>query len=114
MAALREFQAEDGMWRQLIDHEEAWKETSCTGMFGYAVAVGVRAGILPTADFTSVYQKAWRALAEYVNEEGKVTDVCVGTGQSKDLDFYFSRPKITGDFHGQAPVLWFAYCLLTM
>ena len=36
MNALLEYQAEDGMWRQLIDKPEAWKETSSTAMFGYA------------------------------------------------------------------------------
>ena len=114
MNALLQYQSEDGMWRQLIDHKEAWKETSCTAMFGYAMAVGVREGILPISDFTEAYQKAWLSLVEYINEEGKVTNVCVGTGQSHDVDFYLSRPKSTGDFHGQAPVLWFAYSLLVM
>jgi hypothetical protein len=30
------------------------------------------------------------------------------------VEFYLNRPRITGDFHGQAPILWFAYCLLLM
>ena len=30
MKALLEFQSKDGMWRQLIDHPEAWPETSST------------------------------------------------------------------------------------
>ena len=114
MNALLLYQTEDGMWRQLIDNEEAWKETSTTGMFGYAIAVGVREGILPESDFIPAYRKAWLSLVEYVNEDGKMTDVCVGTGQSTDIDYYLSRPKTTGDFHGQAPILWFAYCLLLM
>jgi rhamnogalacturonyl hydrolase YesR len=114
MNALLRYQSEDGMWRQLVDNEESWKETSATAMFGYAMAVGVREGFLSRSDFAPAYQKAWLSLVEYVNEEGKVTDVCVGTGQSTDMDFYLSRPKTTGDFHGQAPMLWFAYCLLVM
>src|SRR5438045_8157874 len=36
MAALLKYQAEDGMWRQLIDDAQSWKETSCTGMFTFA------------------------------------------------------------------------------
>jgi len=74
----------------------------------------VREGILPESDFIPAYRKAWLSLVEYVNEDGKMTDVCVGTGQSTDIDYYLSRPKTTGDFHGQAPILWFAYCLLLM
>ena len=114
MNALLRFQSRGGMWRQLIDHENAWEETSCTAMFGYAITVGVRAGILSGSDFATAYQKAWRSLVEYINEEGKVTDVCVGTGQSEDVAYYLSRPKAIGDFHGQAPLLWFAYGLLVM
>jgi unsaturated rhamnogalacturonyl hydrolase len=114
MAALLRYQSEDGMWRQLIDHEAAWKETSSTGMFGYALAVGVREGLLPEEQYAAAYQKAWLSLVEYVDAAGQISDVCVGTGQSTDVEFYLNRLRVTGDFHGQAPMLWFAYCLLTM
>ena len=112
MVALLKFQAEDGMWRQLVDKTEAWKETSATAMFGYAFTLGIKKGLLPKRRFAEASQKAWSALAGYINKEGKVTDVCIGTGQSNDMNFYLKRPKITGDLHGQAPVLWFAYSLL--
>jgi rhamnogalacturonyl hydrolase YesR len=100
------------MWRQLIDKEEAWKETSSTAMFGYAITVGVKKGLLPKDKFIPAYQKAWLSLVEYINEDGKVTDVCAGTGKSDDVNYYLNRPRNTGDLHGQAPVLWFAYSLL--
>jgi len=112
MDALLTYQAEDGMWRQLIDKEESWKETSSTAMFGYAITVGVKKGILSKETFTPAYQKAWLSLVEYINAEGKVTEVCAGTGKSDDIDYYLNRPRTTGDLHGQAPVLWFAYSLL--
>lgn len=114
MNALLKYQADDGMWRQLIDKPQAWKETSCTGMFGYAFTVGVKKGILPRDKFEPAYQKAWQALVKYINKDGQISDVCVGTGQSKDINYYLNRPKVTGDFHGQAPALWFAYSLLTL
>jgi len=112
MHALLEYQADDGMWRQLIDKKEAWKETSSTAMFGYAVTVGVKKGILSDSTFTPVYEKAWKALTGYINPQGKVTNVCVGTGKNNNMDYYLNRPRTTGDLHGQAPVLWFAYSLL--
>jgi unsaturated rhamnogalacturonyl hydrolase len=49
-----------------------------------------------------------------VDAAGQISDICVGTGQSTDVEFYLNRLRVTGDFHGQAPMLWFAYCLLTM
>jgi rhamnogalacturonyl hydrolase YesR len=112
MDALLDYQCENGMWRQLIDNESAWEEASCTGMFGYAICVGVQKGILPKESFEPSYQKAWLALADHIDEEGKVSDVCVGTGQSLDVNYYLERPVITGDFHGQAPVLWLSFSLL--
>jgi unsaturated rhamnogalacturonyl hydrolase len=112
MDVLLEYQAEDGMWRQLIDKEEAWKETSSTAMFGYAITVGVKKGLLPEKKFVPAYQKAWLSLVKYIDEDGKVTDVCAGTGKSEDIEYYLNRPRNTGDLHGQAPVLWFAYSLL--
>jgi unsaturated rhamnogalacturonyl hydrolase len=112
MQALLAYQAEDGMWRQLVDVEASWKETSSTAMFGYAMTLGVKKGILPAKEFGPAYQKAWLALTDYLSPEGKIRQVCVGTGQSQDQSFYLNRPTITGDFHGQAPLLWFAYALL--
>ena len=113
METLLQYQAEDGMWRQLIDHESAWKETSCTGMFAYAICVGVKQGILPKEGYENAYQKAWLSLTDYIGNDGKISDVCVGTGQSTDINYYIERPKVTGDFHGQAPVLWLAYALIS-
>lgn len=112
MKSLINYQAEDGMWRQLIDIDSAWKETSCTGMFGYAMAMGVKKGLLTGKEYEKAYRKAWLSLVDYINEEGKITDVCVGTGQSTYIQYYLDRPRTTGDFHGQSPVLWFAYALL--
>jgi len=113
MYTLLKYQAKDGMWRQLIDVDTAWEETSSTGMFGYAMCVGVKKGILPKDIFQPAYEKAWLALTDYIDENGKISNVCVGTGQSTDIHYYLDRPTVTGDFHGQAPILWFAYALIT-
>lgn len=113
MDALLEYQAENGMWRQLIDVDSAWYETSSTAMFGYALATGVKAGILKENKYTKAYQKAWLALTAYIDENGMVHEVCSGTGQQNDINYYLNRPRIVGDDHGQAPMLWFAWRLLT-
>ncbi len=112
MKTLAESQTEDGMWRQLIDHPESFEETSSTAMFGYAMSVGVKLGLLPEEPYKSAYMKAWERLFGYLNDEGKIREVCVGTGQSQDVNFYLTRPRVTGDLHGQAPLLWFACSLL--
>lgn len=112
MNALEKHQCDDGMWRQLIDNDKSWKESSGTGMFGYSMVTGVKKGILPEDKFMQTYQKAWIALTEYISNDGKINNVCSGTGQSNEIEYYLSRPNVTGDLHGQAPILWFAYALL--
>jgi unsaturated rhamnogalacturonyl hydrolase len=112
MNALLRFQAADGMWRQLIDREESWKETSSTAMFGYAISVGLNRGLLKGPAFETARRKAWRSLVKYIGPDGRITDVCVGTGKGTSVDYYLDRPRTIGDLHGQAPVLWFAWSLL--
>lgn len=46
MSSLLKYQAEDGMWRQLVDDPDSWKETSSTGMFTFAMITGVKDGWL--------------------------------------------------------------------
>lgn len=111
MEALLAHQADDGMWRQLIDQPGSWKESSATAMFGFAMATGVRQGILGEK-YSSAYKKAWSALVSYVDQDGRLHEVCVGTGQSRDINYYLQRPRTAGDFHGQAPLLWFAHAIL--
>ncbi len=112
MNALINYQASDGMWRQLIDVDSSWKETSSTAMFGYAMALGNKKGFLQGRNYEKAYIKAWNALTGYINEEGDVTEVCIGTGKGDNTQYYIDRPRIIGDLHGQAPMLWFAYALL--
>jgi len=112
MDTLVYYQSEDGMWRQLIDVDSSWRETSATAMFGYALAVGVKKGILKGEKYNNAFKKAWFSLTDYVGKDGRLTEVCAGTGQSTDINYYLDRPRITGDFHGQAPMLWLAYELM--
>jgi unsaturated rhamnogalacturonyl hydrolase len=112
MAALLKYQAEDGMWRQLIDHPESWKETSSTGMFTFAMVTGVKHGWLDKKVYGPAARKAWLALTTYLEPNGDIRNVCEGTGKKNDYQYYMDRARNTGDLHGQAPVLWSATALL--
>ncbi|MGA2268165.1 MAG: glycoside hydrolase family 88 protein [Bryobacteraceae bacterium] len=112
MKSLLEFQGKDGMWRQLIDHPEAWPETSSTGMFTFAMITGVKNGWLDAKTYGPAARKAWLALVGYVDQNADVTSICEGTNKKNDLEYYLARARRTGDFHGQAPVLWSASALL--
>jgi rhamnogalacturonyl hydrolase YesR len=108
MASLLKYQAEDGMWRQLIDDPQSWKETSCTGMFTFAFITGVKEGWLDAKTYGPAAKKAWLSLITYINKNGDVTDVCEGTNKKNDRQYYLDRKRNIGDLHGQAPILWCA------
>ncbi|HVT91086.1 MAG TPA: glycoside hydrolase family 88 protein [Tepidisphaeraceae bacterium] len=114
MAGLLKYQAPNGMWRQLIDHEESWPETSGTGMFTFAMATGVRKGWLDAATYKEPVRKAWIGLCSYVDADGNVKDVSVGTNAYtiSDAAFYNDRPRALGDLHGQAAFTWAAYAMV--
>ncbi len=112
METLLLYQTEDGAWRQLVDDPESWKESSCTGMFTYAMISGVKNGWLNKVQYEEAARKGWLALVSFINEKGEVQEVCEGTGTKNDRQHYYDRQRITGDFHGQAPVLWCATALI--
>jgi unsaturated rhamnogalacturonyl hydrolase len=112
MASLLKYQRKDGMWLQLLDHDESWPETSSTGMFAFAMITGVKKGWLDFATYAPAARKAWLGLVGYIDQNGNVTSVCEGTNKLNDLTYYIMRRRRTGDFHGQAPVMWAATALL--
>lgn len=112
MKSLLQYQGSDGMWRQLIDHPEAWPETSSTAMFTFAMVTGVKEGWLPRKTYAPAARKAWLGLMSYLDENNDLKNVCEGTGKKNDLKYYLDRKRNTGDLHGQAPLLWAATALL--
>jgi len=121
MAALLAAQDANGMWHQLIDHPEAWPETSGSAMFAFAFVTGVKHGWLDEAVYGPAARRAWLGLTSYLDEQGNLREVCVGTDKADkvvganldaQLKFYLDRPRAVGDLHGQAPMLWTATALL--
>src|SRR5262249_17877647 len=62
MKALVALQGPDGMWRQLLDHSEAWPESSATAMFTFAMITGVKNGWLGHKTYGRAARKGWLAL----------------------------------------------------
>jgi rhamnogalacturonyl hydrolase YesR len=112
MASLLKYQGKDGMWRQLLDHPEAWPESSCTAMFTFAMITGVKNGWLDEKRYGRAARKGWLGLVSYLDPNSDLKNVCEGTGKKNDLNYYLSRARNTGDLHGQAPLLWCASALL--
>lgn len=112
MASLLKYQAEDGLWRQLIDDPKSWVETSATGMIAFGFITGVKQGWLPKKTYGPAARKAWLGLAKHINADGNVTEVCIGTNKGFTVQYYMDRGRATGDLHGQAASLWSAMALL--
>ena len=110
MAALLEYQREDGLWGQLIDGPDSWDETSCSAMFTYAFIEGYAGGLLGK-DYAKAARKAWIALCGQL-EDFALKEVCVGTGGRNDRQFYLDRPRKTGNNHGQCAMMWVANALV--
>lgn len=112
MAALLSHQDRNGMWHQLIDDPTAWPETSATAMFAFAMVTGVREGWLEPTTYAPAARRAWLGLAGYLDADANVREVCEGTNKNSSRQYYLDRKRMTGDFHGQAPLLWTAAALL--
>lgn len=112
MAGLLATQADDGMWRQLIDQPASWPESSGTAMFAFAMVTGVKNGWLDEKTYGPAARKAWLALVGLLDENANLREVCIGTDKGFSEEFYMNRPRTAGDLHGQSPMLWTASALL--
>ena len=125
MAALLKNQGDDGLWKQLIDHPEAWSETSGSAMFTFAFVTGVKNGWLDAATYGPAARKAWLGLVKNIDADGNISNVCVGTNKwtaanGDGVQYYLTRArdntpeqlKSSDVLHGNAPVLWTATALL--
>lgn len=112
MAGLVRDQARDGMWRQVVNDPQAWKESSATGMFTYALAAGLRHGWIHGWPYRRAVRRGWRALCRHLDGRANVRDVCILTEHANTTAYYLSRPKQTGNLHGQFSMLWAARELL--
>lgn len=93
-----------GMWHQLLDKPESYAETSCTAMFTYAIAKGVCEGWLDRS-YAEVVERSWQALTRQLTPKGELLNVCIGTGISRALPFYYHRPTPLNDAHGLGPFI---------
>ena len=94
--AMISMQAPDGTWRQVVDEPGAYREQSVTAMTLTAMARGVRLGWIDAKTYRPVIDRAWRALAAHITEDGSIVDICTGTGSQATLRLYLDRPAISG------------------
>lgn len=99
------YQNGNGMWNQLLDKSDSYDESSVTAMFIYGVAKAVNNSWIDPA-YASIAKTGWNALKKHqITEDGRFSNVCVGTGISEDLPFYFNRPVGDNEKHGLGLVI---------
>jgi rhamnogalacturonyl hydrolase YesR len=103
---MRAMQAPDGMWRQVVDEPGAYREESVTAMTVAAIARGLRLGWIDAKTYRPVVDRAWRALAAHVTQDGAIIDICTSTGSQATRRLYLDRAAISGfDDRGGAMAL---------
>ncbi|MCZ8521110.1 MULTISPECIES: glycoside hydrolase family 88/105 protein [Paenibacillus] len=101
-------QGERGLWHQVLTNPESYEESSCTSMFVYAFARGVRYGWLePAAAYTEAVLRGWEGLSRHaVDARGNVYGVCRGSGYSFSSSYYKDELlPLLNDTHGIGIVL---------
>jgi rhamnogalacturonyl hydrolase YesR len=98
-------QADDGMWRQVVDEPTSYKELTVTAMTVAVMARGMRLGWLDNS-YRAPVDRAWQALLTRIGPDGSVADVCSGTGAGATKEYYLTRPATSGgDDRGGAMAL---------
>ena len=104
----RKLQGVNGLWHQVLTDPESYEESSCTSMFIYAFARGVRNGwIKRSEEYMNAVFKGWEGLTKKaIDQKGNVYGVCQGSGYSFTPDYYkHDLSWILNDTHGIGIVL---------
>src|SRR5262249_53178442 len=91
LTALLPCQDATGMWHEVIDHPESYREFSATALIAYAMRRGIVSGWLDRARFEGPVERAWNAVRARIGDDGGVIDVCTSTGKMNSLREYLDR-----------------------
>lgn len=104
---------ETGLWWQILDmggRDKNYLEASCSSMFVYSIAKGIRLGILDDG-YSKYCEKGYEGLISRFIKEDKgglldLIDVCqvagLGNNPYRDgsYEYYVSEPRVANDFKG--------------
>ncbi|MCK0473594.1 glycoside hydrolase family 105 protein [Halalkalibacter sp. APA_J-10(15)] len=101
-------QGEHGLWHQVLTDSTSYEETSCTSMFIYGFARGVRHGwLVDPKPYIEASIQGWEGMTRRaIDQYGNVYGVCQGSGYAFTISYY--RDDLTwilNDTHGIGIVL---------
>ena len=94
-ASLAPLQGSDGFWRSSLLDSSLYPspETSGTALITYALAYGIKAGLLSSATYQPIVAKAWKGLSTMaLQPSGFVTD-CQGVGSAPGASYTATSPR---------------------
>ncbi len=106
--AIVRHQGVSGMWHQLLNRPDSYEETSCTGMFIYALARGVQRGWLD-ASYVNAIERGHAGLSRMISLKGNIDNICPGTSTQPSEQAYLDRGPRRNESHGIGPVLLATY-----
>ncbi|MBQ8407433.1 MAG: glycoside hydrolase family 88 protein [Clostridia bacterium] len=95
----------DGLWHQVLNRHDSYSETSCTAMFILGLSRGIRLGWIGEAYKENVRRAYGGLLSHKIDKNGAVYDVCMGSGNARDVSYYMNLGAIDNDDHGTGVVL---------
>lgn len=108
--ALIPFQNEEGMWHAIphLSHERSDPETSGTALICWALYRGITQGWLSGEPYEASANKAFRAIAKRVQQDGTVIEACEGPGplNTSWLKHYLDTSFKPDEPHGRFAVLY--------
>ncbi len=108
IASMLRHQDEMGMWHQVVDRKQSYRELTVTCMTTFAMTRGLRNGWIHPGHDVFV-KKAWESIKTRIGSDGELVDVCTGTGKQKSYRDYLDRKAILGrDDRGGAMALMVA------
>ena len=106
------YQAESGLWRQVLNIPESYEETSCTAIFSISMAKMIKAGVLDKETYLPVIKKALDGLiSKSLDENYNVLGVCKGSSCKDGPEYYVNLGTVDNDDHGTGMVIY-ALCEL--
>lgn len=95
----------DGLWHQVLNRPDSYQETSCTGMFMLGLSRGVNNGWI-SRDYIENIKRAYFGLIDKkIGSDGNVYDVCMGSSNSKNVEYYMNLGTVDNDDHGTGVIL---------
>ena len=95
----------DGLWHQVLNLPYSYQETSCTGMFLLGLCRGINNGWIG-AEYKKYADKAYLGLLDKkISSIGNVYDVCMGSSNSKNAEYYVNLGAVDNDDHGTGVIL---------